>query len=305
MQPCGGAYLMPRRWRVLAVVSVAVSMASLDMFIVNVAFPGIEVDFRGSGVATLSWVLNAYVIVFAALLVPAGRLADRFGRRRWLLAGAVLFIAGSALCGLSPSVGALVAARVVQAAGAAILMPASLALLLPEFAPGERTAAIGVWATVGGVAAAAAPPLGGLLVEAGWRWVFWVNVPIGAAAVVYAARLLRESRESHAPLPDLSGTAVLAASIALLARGLVKAPGWHWADARTVACLAGAAGGLALFWFRCARHISPVVELSLLRVRSFAMANTAAMLFTASLAVMLLGNVLLMTGVWRESVLGA
>jgi EmrB/QacA subfamily drug resistance transporter len=297
---------VPRRWQILTVVSAAVFMASLDLFIVNIAFPDIERDFNGSDVATLSWVLNAYAIVFAALLVPAGRLADRFGRRRSFLAGTALFVAASILCGLAPSVGALIAARVVQAAGAAILMPTSLALLLPEFPPKERPAAIGVWAAAGGIAAAFGPPVGGLLVEASWRWVFWVNLPIGAITLIFAVRLLRESRdESQARLPDLLGTAVLAASIALLALGLVKAPVWHWGDPRTLGSLAAAVAGLAVFWVRCARHPSPVVELSMLRVRSFAMANTAGVLFMAAFAVMLLGNVLFMTSVWHDSVLRA
>src|SRR5690349_9585412 len=126
---------MERHWKVLVVVSVAVLMASLDLFIVNFAFPSIRREFPGTSVAEVSWVLNAYAIVFAALLVPAGRLADLAGRRRVLLIGVALFLAGSALCGAAPSVEALIAARVVQAAGAALLTPAALALLLVEFPP--------------------------------------------------------------------------------------------------------------------------------------------------------------------------
>jgi EmrB/QacA subfamily drug resistance transporter len=298
--------IVPRRWQILTVVSVAVFMASLDLFIVNIAFPDIAADFDGASVATMSWVLNAYAIVFAALLVPAGRLADRFGRRRSFLAGIALFVAGSALCGLAPSVDSLIAARVVQAAGAAIVMPTSLALLLPEFGPRERPAAIGVWAAVGGIAAAFGPPVGGLLVEASWRWVFWVNVPVGLVALLFAVRLLRESRDaSQTRLPDLLGTALLAAAIALLALGLVKAPDWSWGDSRTLGCLVAAAVALLAVLMRCARHPSPVVELSMLRVRSFALANTAALLFTTAFAAMLLGTVLFLTGVWHESVLRA
>ena len=142
---------MPRRWQVLTVVSIAVFMASLDLFIVNIAFPDIQRDFSGAGVASVSWVLNAYAIVFAALLVPAGRFADRVGRRRAFIGGVLLFVLGSLLCGAAPSVATLVAARVIQAAGAAFLLPTSLALLLPEFPPQQRAAAIGVWAAVGGL----------------------------------------------------------------------------------------------------------------------------------------------------------
>jgi len=297
---------LERRWKVLIVVSVAVFMASLDLFIVNIAFPDIRADFSSASIAGLSWVLNAYTIVFAALLVPAGRLADRFGRRRAFLTGLGVFLAGSALCGLAPTLPALVAARVLQAVGAATLMPASLGLLLPEFPPHERAAAIGVWAAVGGVAAAAGPPLGGLLVESSWRLVFLVNLPVGAIAAFYGARLLVETRdETERGWPDLIGTAVLIAGVGALALALVKAPAWHWADPRTVGTLAFAAIALAVFWARCARHPSPVVDLAMLRVRSFAMASAAQLLFAAAFAAMLLGNVLFLTTAWHESVLSA
>ena len=149
---------MQRRWQVLTLVSVATFVASLDLFIVNIAFPAIRADLGDASVGTLSWVLNAYAIVFAALLVPAGRLADRSGRKRGFLTGLALFSLGSALCGAAPSVATLVAARVLQAAGAALLVPTSLALLLPEFEPRERPAAIGIWAGVGAAAAAAPTP---------------------------------------------------------------------------------------------------------------------------------------------------
>jgi EmrB/QacA subfamily drug resistance transporter len=295
-----------RRWKVLTVVSVAVFMVSLDLFIVNIAFPKIRSGFGGSSVASLSWVLTAYAIVFSALLVPAGRLADRIGRKRAFLGGLVVFLVGSALCGLAPSVATLVGARVVQAIGGAFLMPTSLALLLPEFPPAERAAAIGVWAAVGGVAAAAGPPLGGLLVQASWRWVFLVNLPVGLIAAWFALRILRESRdEAPQPWPDLLGTVVLTLSIGVLALGLVQAPTWGWADARTVASLVGAVVGLAGFWARCATHASPVVDLAMLRVRSFAMANTAALLFSVAFAAMLLSSVLFLTEVWHYSVLRA
>jgi EmrB/QacA subfamily drug resistance transporter len=297
---------MTRQWKVLTAVSIAVFVASLDLFIVNIAFPDIARDFSGVSVTDLSWVLNAYAIVFAALLVPAGRLADRFGRRRGFLAGLALFLAGSVLCGAAPSVPALVAARIVQAAGAAALLPTSLALLLPEFEPERRAAAISIWAAVGGVAAAAGPPLGGVLVEGSWRLVFLVNLPVGLAAGIWAARLLTESRdESGSRWPDLLGTAVLIASIGTLALSLIKAPDWGWTDARTLLTAAGALVGLAVFVARCATHRSPVVDLAIVRVRSFALASTAMFLFGAAFAAMLLEAALFLTGPWHDSVLVA
>ncbi len=294
-----------RPGRVLAVDSLAVFMANLDLFIVNVAMPDLVRDFTGSSLSGLSWVLNAYAIVFAALLVPAGRIADRVGRRRAFSGGIALFTLASALCGLAPSVPALVAARVVQAVGAAFLMPTSLALLLPAFPPARRPVAIGVWAAIGGVAAAAGPPLGGLLTEVSWRLVFLVNVPVGIVAVVLAGRVLTEARDPSARRPDLAGTVLLVAAIGLLSLGLVQAPEWGWSDPRTVASLVAAAVGMIAFVAHCARAASPVVELSMLRVRSYALANLAVLLFTVAFAATLLANVLFLTDVWGWSVLRA
>jgi EmrB/QacA subfamily drug resistance transporter len=296
---------MARPWKVLIVDSVAVLMVSLDLFIVNVAFPRIAQDFGGASVATVSWVLNAYAIVVAALMVPAGRLADRHGRRRVFLAGFVVFLASSALCGIAPSVGALIAARVAQAVGAALLLPTSLGLLLPEFPPAKRATAIGVWAAISGLAAAAGPPLGGLLVQASWRWVFFVNVPIGLVALVFAVRLLHESRDDAQERPDLLGAGVLTIAVGLLALGLVKAPDWGWGSTRTLLAFAVSAAGLVVFAQRCRRHPSPVLEPSMLAVRSFALANLSALLFSAAFAAMILADVLFMTGVWHKSVLTA
>ena len=200
-------------------------MVSLDLFIVNIAFPKIEGDFAGSSVSSISWVLNAYAIVLAAIMVSAGRLADRHGRRRAFLWGLAIFVLGSALCGLAPSVGALVGARVIQAAGAAFLLPTSLALLLPEFEPEDRPQAIGIWAAIGGLAAAAGPPIGGLLVELSWRLVFLVNVPIGIVAIAYGMHLLRESRDVAQERPDMLGSALIIVAVGVLALGLVEGPG--------------------------------------------------------------------------------
>jgi EmrB/QacA subfamily drug resistance transporter len=296
---------MPRRWKVLALVSVGVFMVSLDLFIVNIAFPKIEGDFAGSSVSSLSWVLNAYAIVFAALLVSAGRLADRHGRRRAFIWGLAIFVLGSALCGAAPTVETLVGARVIQAIGAALLLPTSLALLLPEFEPKDRSHAIGIWAAIGGLAAAAGPPVGGLLVEVSWRLVFLVNIPIGLAAIAYGLRLLNESRDEQQERPDMLGSGLIVAAIGVLALGLVKGSSWGWSDIRTLGSLAGAAAGLAAFWARCLSHRSPVIDPALLRIRSFALSNLASVLFSSAFAAFLLANVLFMTSVWHESVIRA
>ncbi len=296
---------MERRYKVLTLVSIGVFMVSLDLFIVNVAFPKIQSEYHASSVSSVSWVLNAYAIVLAALMVSAGRMADRHGRRRLFLAGLAIFVIGSALCGAAPPLAALIAARVVQALGAALLLPTSLALLLAEFEPAERPAAIGIWAAIGGIAAAAGPPIGGLLVQVSWRLVFLVNLPVGLFALSYGARLLHESRDGAQERPDLIGSVLVVIAIGVLALGLVEAPEWGWGNPRTVAALAGAAVGLAAFWRRCQTHRSPVIEPALLRVRSFAVANIASLFFSAAFSAFLLGNVLFLTSVGHDSELVA
>ncbi|MFI8277552.1 MFS transporter [Streptomyces sp. NPDC085929] len=294
----------PHRRAAFLVVAAAVFVANLDLFIVNVALPAMQQHFHGSSLATLSWVLNGYAIVFASLLVAAGRLADRVGHRTVFLAGLAVFTAASALCALAPTVGWLDAARVVQAAGAAALMPTSLALLLDATPPAERPGAIRAWASIGGIAAGLGPVLGGLLVEADWRWVFIANVPVGIAALAVGARVLPRLRgRENGPLPDLFGAGLLTLAIAALAVALVKGDDWGWGSARVLGGLLAAlllAGG---FLRRSARHPAPIIELPLLRVPSFAAANTAALLFTVAFAGMLLTSTLWCQQIWGYSAL--
>jgi EmrB/QacA subfamily drug resistance transporter len=296
-----------KRWKVLLVTSVAVFMGFLDVTIVNIAFPDIESSFSDTSLAGLSWILNAYNIVFAALLVPAGRLSDRLGRRRMFFVGVLTFLAASAVCGLAPSVEVLVAARVVQAAGAAILVPTSLALLLPEFPLEQRATATALWGATGAIAAATGPSLGGVLVDAtSWRWVFFVNLIIGLPALIPARRLLIETRNEHpGPLPDLAGVLLLVAGVGLLSLGIVKGEDWGWGGGRVIGSLVAAAVVLAAFFARSSRHPAPVIELSLLRVRSFAVANVGVFLFALGFYAVLLANILFLTSVWGWSVLRA
>lgn len=297
---------MPQRYRVLALASVAVFMVSLDLFIVNIAFPSIQRDFTGTSDATLSWVLNAYAIVSAALLIPAGRVADLLGRKRLFLAGLLTFMAGSALCAAAQSPVVLIASRAIQAAGGAALVPTSLALLLPEFPPRHRPMAVAVWSATGAIAAAAGPPIGGLLVQASWRWVFLVNLPVGLITAVLAARTFRESRDpAGGRFPDLVGAGVLVVAISALTLAIVKAPDWGWGNVRVIGLLAVAAVLLGVFLLRCARHPVPVIELSLLEAPGFAAANVAGLFFWAGFGAMLLSTVLFLTRVWNEGILTA
>src|SRR6516225_9144014 len=217
VQPDAG----PTAHRVTAIVgvlSLAVFMSSLDLFIVNLAFPYIGKQYPGTSLGSLSWVLNAYTIVFAAVLVPAGRWAD-------LIGGLATFVLGSVLCGVAPGVAALIAARVIQAAGAGMMVPASLSLLLAAVPPRARPQALGTWSAFGALGAALGPVIGGSLVQINWRWVFWINVPVGLAAIVLAYRVVPESKDEQAGgRPDLIGAGLLAAAVGLVALALVKAP---------------------------------------------------------------------------------
>jgi len=293
-----------RTGAVLTVLSLAAFMASLDLFIVNVAFADIGHDFRGHSLPDLSWVLNGYAIVYAALLVPLGRLADRFGRKAGFLAGLAVFTAASAACAVSTGLWWLVAARVLQAAGAAALTPTSLGLLLAATPPELRVRAVRVWAAVGALAAAAGPAVGGLLVNASWRWVFLVNIPIGVLALVAAIRLVPDSRDSAVTrIPDILGSVVLTVAIGALTLGLVQGPGWGWASTETLGAFAVFVLGTALFWRRSLRHPLPVVEPALLRVRAFAWANLTTLAFSIAFAANLLAAVLWMQNMWGYSAL--
>jgi EmrB/QacA subfamily drug resistance transporter len=287
---------------IVAVLSLAIFMSSLDLFIVNLAFPYIGKEFRGTSLSTLSWVLNAYTIVFAAVLVPAGRWADRIGRRRLFVIGLIGFSIGSLLCGVAPGVAALIAARVIQAAGAGLMVPASLSLLLASVPGPARARAIGTWAAMGALGAALGPVIGGSLVQVSWRLVFWINLPVGLAAVLLAARVVPESRDEQAAgRPDLAGAGLLAAAVGLLAWALVEAPGWGWGSVRFIAVmLAALACGVALV-LRSRRHHSPVIELELLRSRTFSGAFAASILYYAGFGAFVLNSVEFLTGVWHYS----
>ena len=261
---------------IVGVLALAVFMSSLDLFIVNLAFPYIGREFAGTTLSSLSWVLNGYTIVFAAVLVPAGRWADRVGRRRVFVAGLAVFILGSLLCGVAPSAAALIGSRVIQAVGAGLMVPASLSLLLASVPPHARTAAIGTWSAFGAMGAAFGPVVGGSLVQLSWRWVFLINIPVGLAAIALTARVVPESKDEHAGgRPDVTGAVLLAACVGLIALGLVKAPAWGWASPAFLGTLAAAlAAGVAMV-ARSRVHHAPVIELGLLKSRAFSGAFVA------------------------------
>ncbi len=287
------------------VVLTGVFLSSLDLFIVNIAFPSISRSFHGESLRSMSWVLSAYTIVFASLLVPAGRWADRAGRKRAFLLGLGIFTAASALCAVAPSLGLLVAARVLQAGGGALMLPTSLGLLLPAFGPARKGAAIGLWSAVGGAAAAFGPPIGGLLVQASWRWVFLVNLPISLVALVVGVRVLREVKDPTAHRADLLGAALLSISVASLAAAIVEGSTWGWTSAAILGAFALSMGSGALLVARSLHHPYPIIEPAVIRHRAVALADAGSVVFFAGFGAMVLGGVLFLTGVWREPVLRA
>ncbi|MDW5598443.1 MFS transporter [Conexibacter stalactiti] len=296
-----------RRTLAIATACAGGFLAFLDTTIVNTAFPSIAGSFGGATLAQLSWVLDAYFIVLAALLVPAGGLADRLGRKRVFLAGTLLFVTASVLCAAAPSWQVLVAARVVQGVGAAIVVPVSLALILPEFPVAKRAAAVGMWGASAALAAAGGPALGGLLSElADWRLVFLVNVPLGLLVWAMARRSLVESVDERATgLPDLAGSALAVAGLGLLALALVEGGNWGWTSAPIVASAVAAGVLLAATARRCATHPRPIVDPKLMRIPSFARANLGLLLLGMGFFSTILANILFLTSVWSYGILTA
>jgi NTE family protein len=292
---------------VLAIASLGASVAFVDATIVNIAFPNIALSFRGTSISSLSWVLNAYNIVFAAFLVSAGRIADLLGRRRVFIFGLELFTVASLLCAAAPSATALIAFRIVQALGAAFLVPASLALVLNAFPPERRAHGVALLAAVAAAAAGLGPSLGGILVAADdWRLVFLVNLPLGVAAVALARRYLVESRApGRRRMPDIAGAVIFGLAISALVLAVVKGQEWGWTSPRVLGAFAAAVALTAVFAWRCTWHRSPVIDLSLLRLRTFSVANAMTVVAAAGFYGYTLTNVLFLTGVWHYSVLEA
>jgi EmrB/QacA subfamily drug resistance transporter len=296
-----------RRSAVFALTALGAFMAALDLSIVNVAFPDLERSYPEASAAALAWVITGYSIVFGALLVTGGRTGDRSGRRRTFLGGVAVFLAGSLLCGFAPNVVFLVASRVLQGVGAAFLVPASVALLIAAYPPERRTQVVAQWGGIGALAVATGPSLGAAIVSAGgWRWAFFVNVPVGAAILLLGRRILSESAvERGSARPDYLGVGLLSGSLAALVLAISEGTSWGWSDPRIVGAFAAAALFGTAFVTRSLHHPEPVVDLTLFRSRSFVAANAATLVYAAGFFPMLLGNILFLTGVWDYSIMRA
>jgi EmrB/QacA subfamily drug resistance transporter len=290
----------------VALACAGAFLVFLDTTIVNIAFPDISASFAGSGRDALSWVLDGYFVVLAALLVPAGGLADRFGHKRIFLIGALGFTATSLLCALAPSLSLLIAFRVLQGIAAALIVPTSLAIVLDAFPAERRAAGVGLWGAAAAAAAAIGPSMGGALVEiSNWRLVFLVNLPLGAAIVLLGRSRLAERPRLDSRLPDLPGAAMLALGLALVTLGIVEGDDWGWTAPATLGAFAAAAALLAGVAWRSSRHPRPIVEPALLADRSARVGNLGTMLFAAAFFSLILGNVLFLTTIWGYTVLQA
>lgn len=274
----------PRRWKALALLCGAFFMVILDSAIVVVALPSIETDL-GFSAQGLQWVLSAYALTFAGLLLLGGRAADLLGRRRLFMVGIAFFTLASLLCGLAWSDDALIGARAFQGLGAAIMTPTALSIIATTFEEGsERNKAFGIWGALGGIGGTAAWLLGGALVDGlGWEWIFFINIPIGLLALALSPVLLRESRASAVRRSyDPAGALTITGALVLLVYAVVEAPEIGWGDPQTILLFAASAALLAAFTLIESRHRAPLVPLRILRSRTLVGANAVMLLFSTA-----------------------
>ena len=288
-----------RKWWTLAAVSFGLFMIMLDNTVVNVALPAIQEDL-GADLSELQWIVTGYALTFAALMLIGGKLSDAYGRRLVFVIGIVVFTGASLWCGLADSGEMLIAARVVQGAGAALMNPATLSIIAATFPPRERGMAIGIWAGVSALALAIGPLVGGLLTEhLSWHWIFFVNVPVGMVAIAASFLLITESKdETHESL-DIPGLATSALGLFALTYGLIEANGYGWSSARIIGSFVVAAVSLASFIVIERRRRSPMLDLSLFRSGTYTGANVTMLLVALAMF-----GVFFFVSLYMQNVLG-
>src|SRR5687768_1645119 len=288
-----------RKWWTLAAVSFGLFMIMLDNTVVNVALPAIQEDL-GADLSQLQWIVTGYALSFAALMLIGGKLADAYGRRLIFVVGIVIFTAASLWCGLADSGDALIAARVVQGMGAALMNPATLSIIAATFPPKERGTAIGIWAGVSALALAIGPLVGGLLTEhLSWHWIFFVNIPVGVLAVAACFLFIPESKdETHESL-DLPGLATSALGLFALTYGLIEGNSFGWTSARILGSFAVAVVALAAFLTIERRRRAPMLDLTLFRSGTYAGANLAMLLVALAMF-----GVFFFVSLYMQNVLG-
>jgi EmrB/QacA subfamily drug resistance transporter len=288
------------KWLGLALLAAVQFMVVLDIAIVNVALPSIEADLSFSQ-ANLQWVISAYALVFGGFLLLGGRTADLLGRRRIFMGGLILFTIGSLLCGLAWDETSLIGARAVQGLGAATISPAALAILMTTFAEGrERNIALGVWGAVGGFGAAAGVLMGGVLTDSlSWEWIFFVNIPVGLAALALAPVLLGESRDTRVKSFDALGAVLVTSGLTTLVLAITQGDGWGWLSASTIGAFALAAALLAGFVYWENHVAEPLMRFGILRTKTVLGANVAGFILGTALF-----SMFLMLTLYMQQVLG-
>ncbi len=301
-----GHWIVSREWKALWLVSLASAVSSLDVTLMFVAYPEIIDTFSDTPATQVSWVISGYNIMVAALLIPAGRLADRIGHRRVFLWAITIFVTGSAAVGLAPNAPAMIAARCYQAFGGSSLITSGLALVMSTLGPQRRAIAVGVWASVAGVLASLAPTLGGLAIElASWRAAFFLVAPVGLAVLARRSLISESVADEAAELPDVVGVVLAGLSTAALVLGIVQISEWGSDDPRVIGAFAAAAIGMAAFLLRCQRHPSPVIDLALFRHKVFASTALVAFLVGTAFYGIFLALVQFLRGPWDYTTLGA
>jgi EmrB/QacA subfamily drug resistance transporter len=278
-----------RKWFALALLCAAQFVVVLDIAVVNVALPSIKDDL-GFSEANLQWVISAYALVFGGFLLLGGRLADILGRRRVFFAGLIVFSVGSLLCGLAWNEASLIGARAIQGLGAAAITPSALSIVTTTFTEGrERNIALGAWGAVGGFGAVAGVLLGGVLTQLlSWEWIFFVNVPVGAAALVLTPILLTESRDARGHSHDAPGAVLVTSGLVLLVLAITQGQQWAWGSARTIGVLVASAVLLAAFAVWEQRQRDPLVPFSIFRLQTLTAANVAGFIMGTALFSMFL-----------------
>jgi EmrB/QacA subfamily drug resistance transporter len=291
-------------WRTFSVAAIAIFLVSIDATVLYAAFPALRRAFPDVGTPELSWVLNAYTVVYAALLAPAGRLADLYGRKRMFVVGVGVFLLASLGCGLSGHIALLIGARVLQAIGAALLLPASLSIVLAAFPREKRAVVVSLWGAVGGLAAALGPSVGSWLIDMwGWQWAFFINLPLGAISLARGLRGFTESRnpENGAPL-DLVGVTLLACGVGAVALGLIRSESLGMSSPMVLSILGLGVVALGAFipWAR--RVASPAIDLTLFDNATYRFVNLATLSFGTAFAMMFFSFFLFMTEIWHYPV---
>ena len=288
------------KWFALALLCAVQFMVILDVAIVNVALPSIQADL-GFSQQNLQWVLSAYALVFGGFLLLGGRTADLLGRRRIFVVGTIIFTVGSLLCGFAWSEASLIGARAIQGLGAAAITPAALSILVTTFTEGrERNIALGAWGAVGGVGAAAGVLFGGILTDLlSWEWIFFVNVPVGIAALILTPILLSESLDKHGQGFDALGAILVTSGLSVLVLGVTQGREWGWGSVETIGVFAASAGLLAGFVLWELRAKDPLVPFSIFRLQTLTAANVVGFILGTAMFAMFL-----MLTLYMQQVLG-